>query len=314
MSARRPRGMTLLEVVVALFVLAVGVTALQRLLAAGVHGIATDVRLTEATLLARGLLADAEVHPPDALARSGVAAAAVFLTGRDPDAVDWARAPWAEGSGRQPLGAGTVEVMIEDEARRLALGVPELADRLPRLLAVLGLDAALADALADWTDADDTPRPLGAERAYYLGLTPPYAPRNAPLGSVGELALVRGFTRPVVERLRPYVTVAREARVNPNTASREVLLAVVDDPAAVERLLAARARAAIDPEKDLPAILPGATPDAIDALRARLTARGTSYTVRAVSAVGDLTRAAEATLFAPPGVAAEVTAWRPFRP
>ncbi|OLC90306.1 MAG: hypothetical protein AUJ03_01460 [Deltaproteobacteria bacterium 13_1_40CM_3_71_4] len=65
MNARRPRGMTLLEVVVALFVLAVGVTALQRLLAAGVHGIATDVRLTEAALLARGLLADAEVHPPD---------------------------------------------------------------------------------------------------------------------------------------------------------------------------------------------------------------------------------------------------------
>ena len=57
--------MTLLEVMVALVVLAVGVTALQRLLGASVHGSATDVRLTEATLLARSLLADAEVHPPD---------------------------------------------------------------------------------------------------------------------------------------------------------------------------------------------------------------------------------------------------------
>ena len=298
MSRRRERGVALLGAVVGLAVLGIVTLGLAHTAAVDQH-------------LARNALAALQA---DALARSGVAAAAVFLTERDPDAVDWARAPWAEGSGRQPLGAGTVEVMVEDEARRLALGVPELADRLPRLLAVLGLDAALADALADWTDADDTPRPLGAERAYYLGLTSPYAPRNAPLGSVGELALVRGFTRPVVERLRPYVTVAPEARVNPNTASREVLLAVVDDAAAVERLLAARARAAIDPEKDLPAILPGATPDAIDALRARLTARGTSYTVRAVSAVGDLTRAAEATLFAPPGVAAEVTAWRPFRP
>src|SRR6184192_3628422 len=204
--------------------------------------------------------------------------------------------------------------MVEDEARRLALGVPELADRLPRLLAILGLDAALADALADWTDADDTPRPLGAERAYYLGLTPPYAPRNAPLGSVGELALVRGFTRPVVERLRPYVTVAPETRVNPNTASREVLLAVVDDPAAVERLLAARAQAPIDPEKDLAALLPGAKPEALDTLRARLTARGATYTVRTLAGVGDLQRAAEATLFAPAGASAEVTAWRPLRP
>jgi len=62
---RRRRGLTLLEVVVALAVLAVGVTALQRLLATSVRGIATDVRLTEATLLARSLLAEAEVRPPE---------------------------------------------------------------------------------------------------------------------------------------------------------------------------------------------------------------------------------------------------------
>src|SRR5437763_1240114 len=131
---------------------------------------------------------------------------------------------------RQPLGAGWVEVTVEDEARRLSLGTPDLADALPRLLRLLGLDdPALLDALLDWTDADDAPRPLGAERAYYLGLAPPYAPRNGPLASVGELALVRGFTRPAVERLRPHVTVAAEARVNPNPASREALLAVPED-------------------------------------------------------------------------------------
>ena len=57
--------MTLLEVVVALAVLAIGVTALQRLVAVSVRGIATDVRLTEATLLARTLLAEAEVRTPE---------------------------------------------------------------------------------------------------------------------------------------------------------------------------------------------------------------------------------------------------------
>src|SRR5437763_1240113 len=60
---RRPRGMTLLEVLVALAVLAIGVTALQGLLTASVRGIATDVRPTEALLLARSLLAEAEVPP-----------------------------------------------------------------------------------------------------------------------------------------------------------------------------------------------------------------------------------------------------------
>src|SRR5438128_1196406 len=118
---RRRRGLTLLEVLVALAVLAIGVTALQGLVAGSVRGNAL------AALQA------------DGLARSGVAAAAVFLTERDPDAVDWPHAPWAQGSGRQPLGAGWVDVTVEDEARRLSLGVPDLADALSRLLRLLGL-------------------------------------------------------------------------------------------------------------------------------------------------------------------------------
>ena len=299
MSRRDERGVALLAAVAGLAVLGVLAVGLAHTSAVDQH-------------LARNALAALQA---DALARSGVAAAAVFLTERDPDAIDWPHAPWAEGSGRQPLGAGWVEVTAEDEARRLPLGVPELADAVPRLFRLLGLDdPALTDALLDWTDPDDAPRPLGAERAYYLGLAPPYAPRDAPLASVGELALVRGFTAPIVARLRPYVTVAPEARINPNTASREVLLALVEDAATAERLLAARARAPIDPEKDLPALLPGTTPEALDALRARLTARGATYTVRALAGVGDLQRAAEATVFAPAGASAEVIAWRPLRP
>jgi len=298
-SRRRERGVALLAAVAGLAVLGVLAVGLAHTSAVDQH-------------LARNALAAVQA---DALARSGVAAAAVFLTERDPDAIDWPHAPWAQGSGRQPLGAGWVEVTVEDEARRLSLGLPDLIDALPRLFRLLGLDdPALLDALLDWTDADDAPRPLGAERAYYLGLAPPYAPRNGPLASVGELALVRGFTRPAVERLRPHVTVAAEARVNPNTASREVLLAVLEDAPTVERLLAARAQAPIDPEKDLRTLLPGATPEALDALRARLTARGATYTVRALAGVGDLQRAAEATLFAPAGASAEVTAWCPLRP
>ena len=292
MSRRGERGVALLAAVAGLAVLSVLAVGLAHTSAVDQH-------------LARNALAAVQA---DALARSGVAAAAVFLTERDPDAVDWPRAPWTQGSGRQPLGAGWVEVTVEDEARRLPLGVPELADAVPRLFRLL------ADALLDWTDPDDNSRPLGAERAYYLGLIPPYAPRNAPLASVGELALVRGFTAPIVARLRPYVTIASEARVNPNTASREVLLAVVEDAATAERLLAARAEAAIDPEKDLATVLPGATPEARDALRARLTARGNYYTVRALAGVADLQRAAEATVFAPAGTSAELIAWRPIRP
>lgn len=64
MTARRARGMTLLEVVVALVVLATGIVALERLLVRSTAGIATDVRLTRAMLRARALLADAAVDLP----------------------------------------------------------------------------------------------------------------------------------------------------------------------------------------------------------------------------------------------------------
>ncbi|HEY9478916.1 MAG TPA: hypothetical protein VIP79_02460 [Gemmatimonadaceae bacterium] len=51
---------------------------------------------------------------------------------------------------------------------------------------------SLVDALLDWRDPDDLPRPSGAERAWYEkeGQVPP---RNGPLQDARELASIRGF-------------------------------------------------------------------------------------------------------------------------
>lgn len=65
MRRRRRRGITLLEVLVALVVLATGMTALQRLLGQSLEGLATDAHLTRAMLAARALLAEAELSPPE---------------------------------------------------------------------------------------------------------------------------------------------------------------------------------------------------------------------------------------------------------
>ena len=285
MHRRAERGVALVAAVAALAVLTVLAT-----------GLATTSVLDQH--LARNALAALQA---DALARSGVAAAAVVLGERSPAEPDALSARW--DSGRQPLGAGWVEVRVEDEARRLDLN--ELADAVPALFRVLGLDDRLLDALADWTDGDDSPRPAGAERDWYLGQTPPYLPPNAPLGSVGELVGVRGFDAALVERLRPFVTVAGETAINPNTAPREVLLAVVGDVTTVERLLTARAAGPIAEENlnhlfaDRPAI------------RQRLTLRGQHYTLRALAGVGEVRRAIEATLDAPLD---RIVAWRQLTP
>src|SRR5439155_1385189 len=113
---RRDRALALVAAVTAL--------ALMSVLALGLaETSALDERLAEKSLAAL---------QAQALARSGVAVAAVVLaeTGAagTPDTL---RAPWAVGVGRQPLGAGWVEVHVEDEARRLDVNAPELANAVP---------------------------------------------------------------------------------------------------------------------------------------------------------------------------------------
>jgi type II secretory pathway component PulK len=58
----------------------------------------------------------------------------------------------------------------------------------------------IACAIVDWLDADDVPytSPVGgqggAETSYYMGMSPPYAPKSGPIDSLEELLLVRGVT------------------------------------------------------------------------------------------------------------------------
>lgn len=80
------------------------------------------------------------------------------------------------------------------------------------------------DSWWDWVDADDTARPLGAERDYYLPLG--LRPRNGPLQSVEEFLSLRGMTEPVFRRIRPFLVVGTLPGINPNTASPEVLSAL----------------------------------------------------------------------------------------
>lgn len=53
----------------------------------------------------------------------------------------------------------------------------------------------VAEAILDWMDEDDQPRPYGAEAEFYANLDTPYRPRNDVPVSVEELLLVRGMTR-----------------------------------------------------------------------------------------------------------------------
>ena len=99
---------------------------------------------------------------------------------------------------------------------------------LERLLALLGLPADLAPAIADWIDVDREARfPAGAEDADYALLRPAYGAPNRPLASVSELRGVRGLTPEHHARLAPFVTtLPAPSTLNVNTAP-DLLLALM---------------------------------------------------------------------------------------
>jgi DNA uptake protein ComE-like DNA-binding protein len=99
---------------------------------------------------------------------------------------------------------GGIRHGLENESSRLNLNTVLFAESGndrdqgagPRklLMTLPGMTEPMADAILDWIDPDDEPRMLGAEREFYSTLSPPYAPRNGPLGSIEELLMVRDVT------------------------------------------------------------------------------------------------------------------------
>jgi general secretion pathway protein K len=247
---------------------------------------------------ARIATSTADALQADALVRSGLAMTAVLLEDRarlgEPDLLV---GPLAAAPVTHELAGGVIEVRIEDAARRLDLGAPELAPAVRALLARLRLDPALGDALADWIDADDAPRPHGAEREWYLGRRPALVPANAPLHAVAELGCIRGWDAATVARIQPFVATTGERVVNPNTAPAEVLAAWLGSDSMASALLERRARG--------PVACAGMPACAV---------RSAAFLVTVEGRVHGAVRAVEATVWVPPLGRAEVRSVRPSAP
>ena len=166
---------------------------------------------------------------------------------------DTLRDIWARELPPFDTGAGMLSVRIEDEQAKinlntLASGSLSPAGRQFQMLCnQLNLDPALALPLADWLDKNQDPGPggLAAESEWYANAAPPYAPRNGMMRSYAELALIRGFTPPVLAKLRRFTTVLPEfgLKVNVNTAPPEILRVMdarLDDERLVKAIVDAR--------------------------------------------------------------------------
>ena len=169
------------------------------------------------------------------LARGGVEAARMILQ-QDKNVYDHPSEFWGDELANIPAGDGDVSIEISDLSGRFNANY--IADSRGNPLGsyhrfvalceeVLQLDYTmardLADSLVHWYNADMTK--VTPDDAYYGSQNPPYKRRGEKLATLEELALVRGFTPDIIERLRPYLRVVGEDRINLNTAPAEVLYA-----------------------------------------------------------------------------------------
>ena len=204
------------------------------------------------------------------LVRAGVDwARAVLSDDRATSNLDHLGEAWALRPAPVPVDNGEINGYIQDQQGAFNLNNLVAGGRINRvefarfcrLLSILGLSPALADALADWLDADDEPHSAnGAEDGYYLAMPAPYLAANQPLTDLSELALVRGFDDQVRARLRPFVTaLPRYTQINVNTASAEVLAAMIDDMDldVARTLVAQRERAYFTSVEDFASRIPG---------------------------------------------------------
>jgi general secretion pathway protein K len=172
-------------------------------------------------------------------ARTGVNRAVVLLASLPADNV-----MAAEIAGED--GDASYEVRIESESGKVDVNLVT-EDVLLEMLKRGGLPEeegeSVRDAILDWRDADDVPRPRGAERAEYERTADPVTPRNGRFRSVGELMCVRGVTRRFhdVFLSRVFTVHGNSAQVNFLRAPGIVLGSLPGvSAAAVDRIVAGR--------------------------------------------------------------------------
>ena len=153
-----------------------------------------------------------------------------------------------------------------------------------RLLSILELDPELIVPILDWIDPDDDYQhgPGGAEAADYGD----YPCGNGPMDTIGQLALVKGFTAEMLygsddfEALIEFFTVHSDGKVNVNTASSEVLLALDEEmtEAMAAEIIAYRESAPFD-KLDTLKDVSGITPEIFNRIVAFVSVKTTHFLV-----------------------------------
>ena len=231
-----------------------------------------------------------------------------------------------DGKGPDPIDPNnpnpTDPVDPNDPAQQGGANPDQKMQALEQVLRLLfdqmELEVNPTDAIMDWLDSDDETRPEGAESDYYESLETPYACKNGPMESIEELLLVAGITpeiyfdlnrdpeetqelRDQEDELYPpsslpdLLTVigSIQGKINVNTARPELLMAIFEDPAAVETIVAAQMQT---PFQDISEVgLAGAATD----MQSLLDVKSNVFRIQGDGFVGDIMVRVEAYVVRP---------------
>ncbi len=84
----------------------------------------------------------------------------------------------------------------------------------------------MADAIIEWREFGKTQLEGFYSSDYYANLQYPYEAKSAVFEIIDELALVKGFNNDLSNRLKPFITIYGDGKININTATKTVLIAL----------------------------------------------------------------------------------------
>lgn len=136
---------------------------------------------------------------------------------------------------------------LSDEGSKLNINKATTAE-LETFFSQLGIEnpKEITNSISDWIDADDITSFDGAEDNYYNSLPAPYRCKNAPLSVIEELLLIRGMDEEKFEKIKPFVTVYGDGKININTVSEVVLKSLLISRGALDTTAAKLAKEIIN--------------------------------------------------------------------
>jgi general secretion pathway protein K len=169
------------------------------------------------------------------------------------------------------------------------------------------IDYSIVPSIIDWIDSDDLVTSLpfikhknrGAESGHYSRSSPSYRCRNATVETIEELLPVNGMSSETLGRLRDYLTIYGDGKINLNSASKLTLASLsAEMDAALAQVIIERRR--FKPFETVAELreLPGMTDSLYNAISGTLTVDPTAryYNVTSRGDVDGLARTVTAIL------------------